>query len=340
MQTQEHTANPESMQMERRRFIRHAVDEECQLLFASSSERVACRLVDLSLGGCLLRAAEPFRATPQARVEISFKVRGVAFRFNGVVLWSDGQRQARVHFQEIPGRRRLEFADLLCEVLAANSAKAGKPAEAAAANTAQAKAAPSAVSALPAAAAQPAASLAPPSRSGPLGPPSAPPPTMAKPAAAPQAGAKPAESAPAAGQPGAPAQAGGRDRRAASRHEVDTSATILLVNIAARLKGRIIDLSLGGCRIRTDERFPVGIYTRIETEFNLEGLPFRLGGVVQAIQGKDVVGIRFLDMSERKKEQLKQLTDELEETLAKNRAAEAVAPVTAPEAPAGEGVSG
>lgn len=329
MHEQEHAANPESMQMERRRFIRHAVDEECQLLFTSSSERVACRLVDLSLGGCLVRSAEPFRATPQARVEISFKVRGVAFRFNGVVLWSDGQRQARVHFQEIPGRRRIEFADLLCEVLAANAAKAGKPAEPVPANIPPAKAAPSGGNAQPAAAAQPAASLAPPARSGPLGPPSAPPPTMAKPVAPPQAVASPAAAQPS-GQAGtqAPAQAGGRDRRAASRHEVDTSATILLVNIAARLKGRIIDLSLGGCRIRTDERFPVGIYTRIETEFNLEGLPFRLGGVVQAIQGKDVVGIRFLDMSERKKEQLKQLTDELEETLAKNRAAEAVAPAS------------
>jgi hypothetical protein len=72
---------------------------------------------------------------------------------------------------------------------------------------------------------------------------------------------------------------------------------------------------VGGCRIRTDERFPVGIYTRVETEFRLEGLPFRLGGVIQAVHDRDrrLVGIRFLDMSIRKREQLEQLIEEIEE---------------------------
>jgi hypothetical protein len=32
-------------------------------------------------------------------------------------------------------------------------------------------------------------------------------------------------------------------------------------------------LSLNGCRIHSDERFAVGVYTRVETEFRLEGLP-------------------------------------------------------------------
>jgi hypothetical protein len=75
-------------------------------------------------------------------------------------------------------------------------------------------------------------------------------------------------------------------------------------------------MSAGGCRIRTDERFPVGIYTRVETEFRLEGLPFRLGGVIQAIQDRErfLVGIRFLDMSARKREQVEQLMQEIEES--------------------------
>jgi hypothetical protein len=105
----------------------------------------------------------------------------------------------------------------------------------------------------------------------------------------------------------------GAERRSQARHSVDTSALILLVNVASRLEGRIENLSVGGCRIRTRERFPVGIYTRVETEFFLEGLPFRLGGVVQAIQDRFHVGIRFLDMSERKREQLAQLIDEITE---------------------------
>ena len=105
----------------------------------------------------------------------------------------------------------------------------------------------------------------------------------------------------------------GRDRRVASREAVDTTAVIFLVKIASRLPGRILDLSLGGCRIRTDERFPVGIYTRVETEFRLEGLPFRLGGVIQVIHDRHTVGIRFLDMSIRKREQVEQLMEEIRE---------------------------
>ena len=77
--------------------------------------------------------------------------------------------------------------------------------------------------------------------------------------------------------------------------------------------GRIVDVSLGGCRIRTDERFPVGIYRRVETEFTFDGLPFRLGGVVQSLHDKFTVGIRFLDMSERKRSQLMELIEEIDE---------------------------
>ena len=104
-----------------------------------------------------------------------------------------------------------------------------------------------------------------------------------------------------------------RDRRETSREAVDTTAMIFLVKIASRLRGRILDLSLTGCRIRTDERFPVGIYTRVETEFRLEGLLFRLGGVIQVIHDRHTVGIRFLDMSSRKREQVKQLMEDIRE---------------------------
>jgi c-di-GMP-binding flagellar brake protein YcgR len=104
-----------------------------------------------------------------------------------------------------------------------------------------------------------------------------------------------------------------RDRRETSREAVDTTAMIFLVKIASRLRGRILDLSLTGCHIRTDERFPVGIYTRVETEFRLEGLPFRLGGVIQVIHDRHTVGIRFLDMSSRKREQVKQLMEDIRE---------------------------
>jgi c-di-GMP-binding flagellar brake protein YcgR len=103
------------------------------------------------------------------------------------------------------------------------------------------------------------------------------------------------------------------DRRSHSRHAVDTSARLLLINSRISMAGRILNLSLGGCRIRTEEQFNVGIYIRVEAEFRLHGLPFRVGGVSQAILDRNTIGVRFLDMSERRREQLKELIAEITE---------------------------
>lgn len=105
-----------------------------------------------------------------------------------------------------------------------------------------------------------------------------------------------------------------RQRRFEPRHEIETNAVIHLINLAADVNGRILDLSLGGCHIRTERRFPVGVFRRVEVEFRIEGLPFRLGGVTQAIYDPFNVGIRFLDLSDRKREQLLQLIDEIEKS--------------------------
>jgi hypothetical protein len=102
-------------------------------------------------------------------------------------------------------------------------------------------------------------------------------------------------------------------RRCEYRYAVDTRATLHLLSLATRVTGTIVDISLGGCHIRTDHRFPVGIFRRIEAEFCLDGLPFRLGGVTQAIYDPFNVGIRFLDVSDRKREQLLQLVEEIKE---------------------------
>lgn len=99
------------------------------------------------------------------------------------------------------------------------------------------------------------------------------------------------------------------ERRAHARYAVDTSANIIFVRTGSRLSGRIVDLSIGGCRIFCDQRFPVGIFARIEAEFRVEGITFRLGGVLQRISDRRIVGIRFLDMSHRKREQLAQLIE-------------------------------
>ncbi len=124
------------------------------------------------------------------------------------------------------------------------------------------------------------------------------------------------------GTNGSPAQH--PERRRESRHPVDTNAVIYLIDLAAKVQGRILDVSLHGCCIHTHQRFPLGIFRRVETEFSFEGLPFRLGGVTQALYDPRTVGIRFLDMSERKREQLVQLIEEVDELQKREKAAAAL----------------
>jgi len=94
---------------------------------------------------------------------------------------------------------------------------------------------------------------------------------------------------------------------------VDTGAVIRLIDLAAKFEGRIQDVSMGGCRIRTDLPFPLGVFRRVEMQFHIHGLPFRLGGVTQAIYDPFNVGIRFLDISERMREGLSQLIEEIKD---------------------------
>ena len=108
-------------------------------------------------------------------------------------------------------------------------------------------------------------------------------------------------------------------RRKEPRLPVDTGAVIRLLDIAVKLEGRIVDVSMGGCRIRTSRPFPLGVFRRVETEFRIDGLPFRLAGVTQAIYDRFNVGIRFLNVSERMREQLGQLIGEINELRERER---------------------
>jgi c-di-GMP-binding flagellar brake protein YcgR len=296
----------------RRAAHRYGVDEDAHLLLVKLGSTVPCRIVDLSLNGCLLRTQDRFLAGMLVRVEVAFKVRGFAFRFSGVTQWTDRRNLVGIRFADVPMRRREELAEALSEVEAENAMKAAALAAAKLAAEEQTRAKEVAAPAVLESASPEPARLSPvqirteviEARVHPL--------KLVSPI---RDGAQPVEAQKSADPLAEPPQAktGKRERREQSRHEVDTSAVIYLVNVASRLSGRILDLSVGGCRISTDERFPVGIYTRVEAEFRLDGLPFLLGGVTQAIHDRRQVGIRFLDMSTRKREQLEQLIEEIEE---------------------------
>jgi len=269
----------------RREHTRHVIDEIASIALVkagSAGSATSCRVIDLSLGGCLLQSMKQFPGVAKDQVEVTFKIHGISLQFNGTIQWTDSSRKhIGISFVNLSSRRKDELAEILREIEAENLAKAKKRAEW------QAE-----MQALAPKAAGRTQSYAVVEQSRPT--------------------LQPAEVQ-LPGQP--PIKLIKEDRRADSRHEVDTSAVIYLVNVGAKLSGRILDLSLSGCRIRTDQRFPVDIYTRVETEFRLEGLPFRLGGVIQAIHDRDrhSVGIRFLNVSDRKREQVEQLIAEIQE---------------------------
>jgi hypothetical protein len=227
------------------------------------------------------------------RVEVTFRARGLSFRFSGMTQWTDSKQLVGVRFVDVPLRRREDLVEALFEVEAENAAKAARQAAEKWATEEYAAAQVASAVLLAQRAEEKAQRQTP----------------VEIPALAIVARAHPLPGA----FPVSQAKPNPRDRREALREEVDTTVVIYLINIGSRLQGRILDLSLGGCRIRADERFPVGIYTRVETEFSVKGLSLRLAGVVQAIHDRHTIGVRFLDMSSRKREQVEELIGDIRE---------------------------
>ena len=123
----------------------------------------------------------------------------------------------------------------------------------------------------------------------------------------------PLPTAPAGSLPeAAAARSAPPERRAHVRHRIESWAILILVRSGSQLAGKIVDLSQGGCRLLLPGKFAVDLYARVEVEFGLRGQSFRLAGVIQAIHGSSSVGVRFLDVSERKRQQITELIEALE----------------------------
>jgi c-di-GMP-binding flagellar brake protein YcgR len=287
-------------QQERRSDPRHPVDEDSVVLFVGHGAPLEARLVDLSQEGCRLRTKERVTVRNRLPAQVFFKISGISFHFRGVLQWTDGRNLLGIRFVNMIPRRMVELAKVICTMEDASVARAD------------------AVSPL---LAERQAPQLPRRESSERSQDRNREPNTGEGMELPEP-ARPGAHAPVPeARTQAPKAPPGRERREQARHEVDTTAKVLLVNIGSTLRGRILDLSLTGCRICTDERFPVGIYTRVETEFRLEGMPFRMGGVIQSIHDRNNVGIRFLDLSERKRKQVLELIGEIEQMRAAQPAA-------------------
>jgi c-di-GMP-binding flagellar brake protein YcgR len=105
---------------------------------------------------------------------------------------------------------------------------------------------------------------------------------------------------------------GRKERRRHPRLKLNSVATLYPINAGAKVNAQILDLSLGGCRLRLERRIPLDIRIRVEVGFYYEGLPFRVGGVIQSVHTQEEIGIRFVDLSPRNLHRLQSLIEEIQ----------------------------
>ncbi len=102
------------------------------------------------------------------------------------------------------------------------------------------------------------------------------------------------------------------NRRKSPRHVIEGDASILLVDHGSSIPCNILDLSLGGCQLRTHDRFLAGVHILVEVSFKVHGIILRFRGQVQWKSGEYLFGIHFLEMTSRRRDELAELLCEIE----------------------------
>jgi c-di-GMP-binding flagellar brake protein YcgR len=262
-----------NLHVEQRKFFRFPMDGEAMLSLGDAGGIVRCRMIDLSLEGCRLRREAEITARIGMKVEVVFRLSEIVYRLVGELAWVAKNRIVGVRFGAVPARQRKDLARYLSNLKAKMEALAAAAQEKPRDSSAEGS-----------------------EKKEPEG---------AEPVAA------DAESATAATEPAATKKP--HERRGATRHKVDSYARLHLLSLHVKARGKVLDVSMGGCRMVLDEVRPVGAYRRVEIEFFIDGLPLLLPGVTQMMYDNRTVGIRFVEMTERKREQLCTVIEELEQ---------------------------
>jgi hypothetical protein len=261
---------------------RHPVRDDAVLSVIGQSNvigqtlTVNCSVLDLSVGGCRLRAKGRFIAKPQLLVEITFTIRGLPMMLRGTIQWTQGEDTFGVRFLEMSSRRREDLNEVLAEIEEFEAAEARRLEIALAAQLAS--------EALLSKLAPDLAQTGLPQQSPEL-----------------RAEAQPDQLS------------ANVERRAHPRHQIDASVVVFLVNAGRRFIGQLLDVNQDGCRIRTVESCRADVLALVVAQFVHDGQPFQLSGVISEISNELDLGIRFLEMGDREKEHLAQLIEAMRE---------------------------
>lgn len=242
------------------------------------SAKFPCEIIDVSLSGCCVRAESQFSPGSLANVEVILPILGMVLRMVGTTQWVTRDNLIGIRFMHGSARSKNQLAGLLTCLVDVSAAEEVKAAIVAAAR--------------------------------------APGPSLVVEFAedlpeTPQSQEAAAEKqTPATGS--APKNSTYRGPDAVKCQEDDEwPATLRFLKDASLHLGTIAALSAEGCCLRTSKPYIGGIYLRVEVDFQMRGLPFRLGGVVENVHDKSTIDIRFLEMSPRKRSELAEVIEEL-----------------------------
>lgn len=100
------------------------------------------------------------------------------------------------------------------------------------------------------------------------------------------------------------------DRRAHSRYEVDAWAEVMVQNGSMLFRGRVLDLSLGGCYVETEARLRLAPGTRVEIVFRVGERVFRCEATSRMLRSRGA-GFLFEGMNAATRIELEALIEEL-----------------------------
>ena len=100
------------------------------------------------------------------------------------------------------------------------------------------------------------------------------------------------------------------ERRRHTRYAVDAWAEVMVKDGRMLFRGRVLDLSVGGCYIETEARLRLAPGTPVEMAFRLNDSVFRCDATSRMVRSKGA-GFLFEGMDAKMRRELEQLIEEL-----------------------------
>jgi hypothetical protein len=257
----------------RRQHERHKLnDAHGHLIYEGS--KTPCQVLEISLGGCSVLTEKAFRPGALASIEVVLPIFWMILHISGMTQWKIAPSRFGVQFTNMNNKSKIQLAGLIDCLLGKVTAESVMK-------------------------------------------------TIASPVLNPVLGHVLAVQPPGAqlGRPDMPAGRPGKvpyDRlvhggegRLHTQKEGEWPVVLRAPDGRFSSTGTIVDLSLGGCTVRTTKPFTGEVQNALEVNFEIQGLHSLLCGVAQAIYDPETVGIHFAPMSRRKQEELEQLIEDL-----------------------------